>query len=122
MSIVADATAPAASLTDALSPWRAWRCRSAARARWSGAGRSSLPDRLPPGGSAWPLVLALAWGLTVWVMVQAGYLQWRLPASRAATQPATQPVIAETRPQTFPATVPVGELAKPKPPTERAWI
>jgi membrane protease YdiL (CAAX protease family) len=116
MSIVADATAPAASLTDALIAVACLAVSVPLLVRLVRRGPLSLPDRLPPGGSAWPLVLALAWGLTVWVMVQAGYLQWRMPALRAATQPA----ITATQPQTLPATVPVGELAKPKPPTERA--
>ena len=35
------------------------------------------PQRLPPGGSAWPLVLALAWGLFAWILVPTAYLAWR---------------------------------------------
>jgi membrane protease YdiL (CAAX protease family) len=120
MSIVADATAPAASLTDALIAVACLAVSVPLLARLVRRRPLSPPDRLPPGGSAWPLVLALAWGLTVWVMVQAGYLQWRMPALRAATQPATQSAVPASQPQTLPATVPVGQLAKPKPPTERA--
>src|SRR5690348_3183646 len=121
MSIVAAATEPTANWTDAAI---AIACLGVSvplvvRMVWRGPLESS--DRLPPAGSVWTLILALAWGLAAWVTVQAVYLQWRGPAIRAATQPvvaATQPGAAETQPQTLPATLPAEELAKPKPPAE----
>ena len=35
------------------------------------------PQRLPPGGSVWPLAVALGWGLFVWLMVPTAYVAWR---------------------------------------------
>jgi membrane protease YdiL (CAAX protease family) len=124
MSIVASATAPAAPITDAVYAAACLGVSVPLAVRLVRRGTLDPSDRLPPGGSAWTLVMALAWGLVVWVSVQAAYIQWRGPAIRAATQPATQvttqPAIAATQPQTLAATLPADELAKPKPPTERA--
>jgi membrane protease YdiL (CAAX protease family) len=51
-------------------------------------------ERLPPGGSAWPLVLAMAWGLFVWIMVPAAYLAWRGEAQKGAGAAAARAVEA----------------------------
>lgn len=45
-------------------------------------------DRLPPAGSAWPLVLALAWGLLVWMAVPAYLLSSRPALNEAAPSTA----------------------------------
>src|SRR4051812_30118839 len=73
-----------------------------ARLLWRGTLHSS--DRLPPSGSGWPLAIALALGLLVWVMVPAAYVSWRGlltagPATAPTTAPTTPPTTApDTRP------------------------
>jgi membrane protease YdiL (CAAX protease family) len=68
------------------------------------AARFDPSDRLPPGGSAWPLVLAVGWGLLVWMMVPAAYLGYRGHALRPPG--STRPTTAEV------------EAVKPVPPPE----
>lgn len=64
-------------------------------------------DRLPQGASAWTLVVALAWGMLVWMAVPVAYVAWRGPESRAAaTQPTTAPVAPPTTASAAPTTTP----------------
>lgn len=64
-------------------------------------------DRLPAGGSAWTLVVALAWGMLVWIAVPVGYVTWRGSELReAATQPTTGPVAPRGAAPAAPSTSP----------------
>jgi membrane protease YdiL (CAAX protease family) len=107
MSIVAAATAPTETWIDAAVAAACLGITVPLLVRMVRRGPFEGSDRLPRSGSAWPLVVALAWGLAASLIVQTGYAQFRGPALRAATQPATTP-----------ATAPVEDPAKPKPPVE----
>ena len=106
MSIVADATPPQAVLGEAVFAALCLVVAVPLVVRLVSRGKLDHPERLPPGGSAWPMVAALAWGLIVWMAVPAAYVAWRGPALTAGTAPAS----VSTRPATEPATQP---LARP---------
>ena len=84
-------------------------------------GRLDLPERLPPGGSVWPLVMALVWGLLVWITVPTAYLSWRAGATRGPTSaPATTPITPAAAPATQPSTPPAAiEVLPPPSPPDR---
>src|SRR5688572_698923 len=117
MSIIADAAAsgPQGVLGEAVLAAICLGVAVPLTVRLVSRGPLVQPDRLPPGGSAWPLVMALAWGLMVWVAVPVAYVQWRGPALRAGTPAATQ----STQPGTVPTTAPTTrELMKPASPPD----
>jgi membrane protease YdiL (CAAX protease family) len=130
MSIIAEAAATAPAMAPATAPAvepmgvlgqavLAAICLGVAvplTVRLVSRGTFAASDRLPPGGSAWPLVWALAWGLMVWVAVPVAYVQWRGPALRAGTPSTTAPTAT---PATAPTTAPTTrELSKPASPPD----
>jgi membrane protease YdiL (CAAX protease family) len=119
MSIVAAATAPTATWTDAAVAAACLGITVPLLVRMVRRGPLDPSDRLPRSGSAWPLVVALAWGLAASLIVQSAYMQFRGSALKAATQPSTRPVQSPaSRPASGPSTVPVEDPAKPKLPVE----
>lgn len=54
-------------------------------------GRFDPSDRLPPGASPWPLVVAVAWGLLAFLAAQSAYalIRGRAAGPVGATQPTT---------------------------------
>lgn len=93
MSIVAAATAPNEVWAEAIVAWACLALAVPLVLRGMRRGRFDPSDRLPPAGSAWPLVLALAWGLLVWMAVPA-YLLAHRPALKAATSAPAEPTSA----------------------------
>ena len=92
-------------------------------------GPLDLPERLPPGASAWPLAVALVWGLIVWVTVPTAYLSSRqagggttAPATtqavEAMTGPAAPDVVAPPSPPERPSRVDLSRL----PPRDVAFV
>jgi membrane protease YdiL (CAAX protease family) len=119
MSIVAAATAPTASWTDAAVAAACLGVTVPLVVRMVRRGPLDPSDRLPRTGSVWPLVVALAWGLAASLIVQTAYAQFRGPALRAATQPSTQAAPSPaSQPQSRPTTLPGEDPTKPKPPVE----
>jgi membrane protease YdiL (CAAX protease family) len=117
MSIVAAATAPTATWTDAAVAAACLGITVPLLVRMVRRGPLDPSDRLPRSGSAWPLVVALAWGLAASLIVQSAYVQLRGPALNAGTQPSTQPAPA-SQPQSPPTTAPLDDTTKLKPPAE----
>ena len=113
MSIVADATARHEQIGQAVLAAACLGLSVPLVVRWVRRGPLNRPERLPHGTTAWPLAMALGWGLLVWIMVPYAYVSWRGPAlHQAATQPATAP-------SATPATMPTAEeIARPASPPD----